>query len=181
MVVWYTAEPTYETGVQLPQRTAASAMDAPAGGGGGTAGASVGGARLGVLARQLAAPHAATGLSAKAAAGMQGQLVPVACKAAKSLPRFDAHVLQTYMDDMRDIKAKVGGRTATSCLAACVHQDVSGPGSQVVRRPYSCGRRICTGPGSGGLSPGFHIPHLGKHAKHCIQCSGVQLSGVECR
>ena len=27
--------------------------------------------------------------------------------AVRSLPRFDAHVLQTYMDDLRDMKAKV--------------------------------------------------------------------------
>jgi hypothetical protein len=62
--------------------------------------------RLEVLSRQVAVEAASAteggpALSRQACAG-----------AVKSLPRFDAHILETYMDDQRELKQKVGNRHA---------------------------------------------------------------------
>eukprot|EP00798_Chlamydomonas_sp_ICE-L_P019513 gene19513-26185_t len=59
--------------------------------------------RMQILSQHMAANHSPAG-------EMQGQvqLSMVPCKGAvKSLPRFDANVLESYIDDMRDVKKKL--------------------------------------------------------------------------
>lgn len=65
----------------------------------GRAGAAPGARRVAVMSRQLASDAAA------GASGSQLSMSPCAAP-TRTLPRFDPYILETYLDDLRDIKKK---------------------------------------------------------------------------